>query len=293
MEFTPQGYNDDIQHDQDTHDGNTSATWTYSVTPGTYPGRCYVGRARESLYAGAVHDLRWHTTPLATVYVNQELANEGDLTLGGQPFEFIGGDAATYTITSGTLKIEIVNDVPAEGDGSYLIADATYIEELHNIAISSGAGAFYDVEFNGSANFRLQDDLEVNGDLTIAGGTLAASTHTIELSGDWTNNVGAGGFLAETSTVDLVGSSTQTIRGSTDFYHLEVSTATAQTVQFESGQTQSIVAGGSLTLTGASGRNSRSLHSPQPRTGFWTWMPPPRRASLMSRSVTRTRRAAW
>ena len=136
----------------------------------------------------------------------------------------------------------------------YLIADATYIEEFHNVAITSGAGAFYDVEFNGSANFSLQDDLAVNGDLTITAGTLAAATHTIELSGDWTNDVGTGGFLAETSTVDLVGSSTQTVRGSTEFYNLEVSTATAQTVQFESGQTQSIAAGGSLTLTGASGQ---------------------------------------
>ena len=202
------------------------------MTPGTYrvAATWFAGPNRSTQVPYNIYD---GSTLLATVYVDQELANEGDLTLGGQPFEFIGGDAATYTITSGTLKIEIVNDVPAEGDGSYLIADATYIEELHNIAISSGANAFYDVEFNGSANFRLQDDLEVNGDLKITGGTLAASTHTIELSGDWTNDVGTGGFLAETSTVDLVGSSTQTIRGSTDFCHLEVSTATAQTVQFK------------------------------------------------------------
>ena len=57
------------------------------------------------------------------------------------------------------------------------------------------------------------------------------------MAGDWNNYEGTGGFSAGTSTVDLDGSSTQTVRGSTDFYNLEISTATAQTVTFESSQT--------------------------------------------------------
>ncbi|MCB9807688.1 S-layer homology domain-containing protein [Candidatus Peribacteria bacterium] len=85
--------------------------------------------------------------------------------------------------------------------------------------------------------------------MTILSGKLAASSRTIDVSGDWNNYAGSGAFTKGTSTVDLDGASTQNVRGSTDFYDFEISTNSAQTVAFGSGTTQYI--SHALTLAGA------------------------------------------
>lgn len=85
--------------------------------------------------------------------------------------------------------------------------------------------------------------------MTILSGKASAGSRTIDVSGDWNNYAGSGSFIEGTSTVDLDGSSTQNVRGSTEFYNFEISTNSAQTVNFGSGTTQYIT--NALTLAGA------------------------------------------
>lgn len=87
--------------------------------------------------------------------------------------------------------------------------------------------------------------------MTILSGNLSGGARTIDVSGDWNNYAGSGAFIKGTSTVDLDGSSTQNIRGSSDFYNFEVSTSAAQTVNFGSGTTQYV--SNALTFSGVAG----------------------------------------
>ena len=80
----------------------------------------------------------------------------------------------------------------------------------------------------------------------------ANSPKNITVGGDWMNRVGAGGFLARSGKVDLDRDPAErAIGGSTTFYDLELSSESAQTVYFQSGQTQTVTH--DLTLSGAAG----------------------------------------
>ncbi len=116
--------------------------------------------------------------------------------------------------------------------------------------VSRLANGYYADGQLGTAQFSLGADLDLDT-LTILSGKVSASSRTIDVSGDWNNYAGSGAFIEGTSTVDFDGSSTQNIRGSTEFYNLEVSTSSAQTVKFGSGTTQFI--SNALTLTGQAG----------------------------------------
>ena len=161
-------------------------------------------------------------------------------------------------------------DIPAQGvfdidtpAGSF--ATETFMatagsDGILDIAFNDTGGVssywmFNGIEIVGAATITLNGALDIENDLTInAGANLSASNNNIDLGGDWNNEAGTSGFTAGTTMVTLAGSGTQTVRGSTTFHELAATTTTARTVQFQSGQTQTIAAGGSLTLTGTSGQ---------------------------------------
>ena len=74
--------------------------------------------------------------------------------------------------------------------------------------ITSDSAEFFNLEFDdGGKNitFELQDALDVDGDLTITGGTLdtkSGSNNAISIAGDWTNN---DTFSAQVGTVTFDG----------------------------------------------------------------------------------------
>ncbi len=98
-------------------------------------------------------------------------------------------------------------------------------------------------------------------DVSDGGGTneIDAGGSTINVSGDWTNN---DTFTPGTSTVVLNGAN-QTLSGSTTFRNLTKAVASADTLTFTAGTTQTIT--GTATLNGASGQLLR-LRSSAPGT---------------------------
>ncbi len=133
---------------------------------------------------------------------------------------------------------------------------ATEMKNLYN-------GTYADGDTS-TATFSLGGNLTAST-VTILSGNLGGSSRSISVSGDWNNYSGTGGFVYGTSTVDLNGSSTQNVRGSTNFYRLEASTTSAQTVKFGSGTTQGIL--NYLTLTG----QSSNLLTLSPITSPYPW----------------------
>jgi CSLREA domain-containing protein len=103
----------------------------------------------------------------------------------------------------------------------------------------------------------MQAPLRVLGNL-VNNGTLNLSSSSggdLEVRGNWTNS---GTFNNNSRTVTLNGASGQTVSGNATFFNLSKTTATAQTLTFAAGSTQTVT--NSLSLVGASG-NLLSLRS--------------------------------
>lgn len=132
-------------------------------------------------------------------------------------------------------------------------------EEVKNLY----SGGYADGD-NATATFTLGSNLTASG-ISILSGTLGGNSRELSISGNWNNASGTGGYVYGTSTVDFVGSATQTIRGSSNFYNLEISTTAAQSILFGSGTTQAIF--GDMILTG----QSSALLTLSPLDAEYTW----------------------
>ncbi len=117
---------------------------------------------------------------------------------------------------------------------------------------------------NSTATFTLASNLTASG-ISILSGTFGGNSRTVSVSGNWNNASGTGGYVYGTSTVDFVGSTTQTVRGSSNFYNLLASTSAAQSILFGSGTTQSIFH--DMTFTG----QSSALLTLSPLAAGYTW----------------------
>jgi|GEM_PF-3953779 len=130
-----------------------------------------------------------------------------------------------------------------------LVGDADAAEDL--IVIPSIFGSVYNLMFNPADGvmdtFVLSAPLEVNGDLTIASGTLDVSENSfgVIVAGNWMNY---GAFLARNGTVTFDDAGRMsTIFGSHNFYNLNVTTP-GKAVYFPAGGMQTIL--GTMTLAG-------------------------------------------
>jgi Ser-Thr-rich glycosyl-phosphatidyl-inositol-anchored membrane family protein len=115
VSFRGQGYNNNV-HFAQKGTGSAEATWTFTVTPGTYEVAAtwsvHENRATDAPFA-VFDDL----SKLATVRVNQESA-PSDFRDEGVYWKNLG----TFTITTGVLKVQLTNDA-----NEYVIADAIRI----------------------------------------------------------------------------------------------------------------------------------------------------------------------
>jgi uncharacterized Zn-binding protein involved in type VI secretion len=102
--------------------------------------------------------------------------------------------------------------------------------------VTSGGQSFYNLVINNTGtSVQLEDDLDVNGNLTISTGTLdtkSGENNPIYVAGNWTREGGTFECRQSTVTFDNA-SSTSTLTGSTTFYVL-VSTTTGKNVKVSS-----------------------------------------------------------
>lgn len=134
-------------------------------------------------------------------YINIQ-KTAGTLTMSG-----IISETRNWTYTSGT--VDAVTNT------------STVVFGNHNLTVKSNGMSFYNVNVISSTT-TLGNNMTASGDLAISGtGVLVANAHTINLAGNWTD-YGTAGFTEGTSTVNLNGSSLQTIAtpGGEDFYNL-------------------------------------------------------------------------
>jgi len=197
----------------------------------------------------------------------------GDVTLTGNwtgsEFDFDDGDfdADTFNIDlSGDCILD--NDTTSMGSGAWTIGGSWDSEDVSTFngdtstltldassgteSITSNGSSFNNLILNdggGTAVFQLEDGLDVNGNLTITGGTLDANStgnNSINLGGDWINN---DIFSAYLGTLTLDGT-LQTVSGSSDttFYNLTKSITSADTLTFVT--TPTITISNNTTLKG-------------------------------------------
>ena len=134
-----------------------------------------------------------------------ELHAANDVTIAGGAFTLracldVDGDLA---ISSGALDVSASN-YAIEVGGSWNQTGGTFDPQGGEVAfdgtsgshqIDSGGQAFHDLTVSGSGGtWTLEDDLDVDGDVSLSHGTLAASNYTISAAGDWDNSAGASGL---------------------------------------------------------------------------------------------------
>ncbi len=187
----------------------------------------------------------------------------GGLTLSGGTINNAANDDGTWDI-NGNVSIAIGTTLKATSSNFYVSGDwtnngGTFTAGAGTVTfdgpalanpqyITSDRSSFYDfiVQISGYSVI-LQDDLNVDGDLTINTGDLNANGQDITVAGDWTNN---GGLVANNGTVTFDGAalSTSTISGTNTFYNFACRTA-GKTLVFEADKTQTVT--GDLTIMGS------------------------------------------
>ena len=171
-------------------------------------------------------------------------SSTGTLTLNGNTLNITGtfvnyGILQRYTQTA-TANMVTKMDV-AEGTVLYNLAGAgAYVQDY-------GSQDYYNL--NISTPVTLNYDLGVKGTLTL-GSTLTSTTQTISVGGNWAGGINE--FTAGTGTV-IFNDATQTtvVTGTTSFYGLSILTP-GKTVNFGA-TTTTVLTGGTLSVTGASG----------------------------------------
>lgn len=136
---------------------------------------------------------------------NMQLDINGVLRIYGTA-SFPTGYAATLAGTNGTIEYSGTNQT---------VATQSVVAKFPNLLIT------------GTGTKILSSDIIVENNVTISTATtVAASTFTIALSGDYTNN---GTFTSGTGLVRFVGNTNQSISGTANFSNLEISQATPGT----------------------------------------------------------------
>ncbi|MBZ0166957.1 MAG: hypothetical protein K8I00_09125, partial [Candidatus Omnitrophica bacterium] len=199
---------------------NISGGW--DATDGQFSGSG--GTVTFNASTGATFDIISNSGTFGEIDIN---------TTGGSVIELedamiVGG---TLTITQGTLDVKSGENNSLTVGGSWdnsgsfeARAGTVTLTGTQALDITSGGDNFYNLTFNGSGSWELQDALDVNGALTIAQGTLdvnAAGSYMINVGGDWTNS---GSFLARSGTVafDATSGSPTITSGGAAFTNIEL-----------------------------------------------------------------------
>ncbi len=189
----------------------------------------------------------------------------GSVTVAGTAYTniWLAGNAATNTFNlSGNMTCTVLS-VYGSGPGDSALFDTStgsYSVACDELAIgaSSSTDRYGTLKLNNST-LNITGSIAINSSDSSGTNQIDAGSATINIGGNWINN---DTFTAGTSTVNLNGAN-QILKGSTSFYNLSKSVASADTLIFSAGTTQTIT--GTATLNGASGQ-LLSLRSGTPGT---------------------------
>ena len=116
--------------------------------------------------------------------------NRADYTPDAGTIEFYGpADGSFYTLNGGYVRNVIINKAAADNSGS--------VET--RISRDRQTGEITDVPL--ANTITLGGNADVNGNVTIQAGVLSAGTYTINVEGNWDNQVGTAGFAEGTGIV--------------------------------------------------------------------------------------------
>jgi hypothetical protein len=182
--------------------------------------------------------------------------------------------STTNTINLGSSNISITGNIDFTG---ITVTQGTSTITMNSTTtgktITSASQPFNNLTFSGSGGaWAPQDNLTVNGTLTVTngavnsgantiaaanysqgGGTFTAPSTNLNVTGNFTHSSGT--FTHNSGTVNLIGAaaSTQVVSGNTTFNNLTIPVTTgARTVQFAGSSTQTVT--GTWTVTGSGGQ---------------------------------------
>jgi len=154
-------------------------------------------------------------------YLGNSLQSNYDLVVNDYLFISTGAHMLTYSnhdiIINDRINYYGTFDFSTSSSAVIFEGGSTYINKY-----ASGSGSFYDVVFNSSVGTTANDNLLVENDITIQQGAFTAgAATTITIGGNWTTNVGPGGFVEGDSRVIFNGPGHQYIFGDENFNILE------------------------------------------------------------------------
>jgi hypothetical protein len=209
------------------------------------------------------------------------VTNNGTITIGGTITAPSGGSGAGATWTNAansTLNIGGSGNPILSGGTRILNASAVgntvnyYGSSAQNIKAPT-SNTYYNLKISGVGGSTLTGATIVSGDLTISNSTLAASTFSLNIRGNWTNT---GTFSAGTGTVTVDGSGAQAFTSSFSetFYNLTTSKSGGE-VSFSSTVTVTNTLNMASTVSGAGninmGTNTLTLGSDVTNPGTLTY----------------------
>ncbi len=184
------------------------------------------------------------------------------LTLGGSNLTFNDTSATSGLATnSGTLTLQ----------GGETLSGFNYSNAASAGTINfNGSGTYtslptgqnyYNLTFNGTGSWTLNNALAINNNFTITSGTVNTGGNNLSVAGNWSNS---GTFTPSTATVTLNGTN-QTLSGTTTFYNLTKTVASSANLTFPASTTTTIT--NTTTFQGSSG-NLLALRSSTNGTQF-------------------------
>ncbi|MBA7511636.1 hypothetical protein ES705_03632 [subsurface metagenome] len=239
--------------------GNWNDSDNWSTSSGGDPPATVPSSVNKAIFDGdglgscnididaSVTDVVIYSTYTATVSINtsQSLTTSSSFSIAGGTFTTNGEllEVGSYTQTGGIFNAG-GSTVTCNGDfsvtvGTFNAGSSTVIMDATSGTwdlITEGTCAFNNLQIDAAgATIELEDDLDVDGNLTISAGTLdtkSGENNPINVAGNWAFEEGVFECNSSTVTFDNA-SSTSTLTGSTTFYGL-VSTASGKLVKFSS-----------------------------------------------------------
>ncbi|KKW37434.1 MAG: hypothetical protein UY87_C0093G0001, partial [Candidatus Peribacteria bacterium GW2011_GWC2_54_8] len=239
-------------------------TLTYEDEHGSNLGRVTVGNSPDTTttLSGSL------TADALTVGTGDTLVLSGHNLFIGTGGLFLHGTLDATNNGPNASTIVISGSWLASGTGDFIAgSSAVRFDASSSSYTIAASGAFFNLIVNGTgATYTASGSLDVNGNFELSAGTFTAPSTTLTVSGSWLKSASGSTFAHNSGSVVLDGGD-QTVSGSTLFYNLTKTGATAQQLTFVSTTMQSV--SGALTLRGGSSSARLSLRTTTDGISSW------------------------